>query len=195
MPFDPSKPADHSPLVSAEMRGQLNGLKALVDAVPGITSAAVDGVNTGFPGDPATVSVSVAGNVLHLSFTIPRGNDGLQGQPGPQGPPFASATVDSTGTLNPGENATVSVFFDGNTVHFSFGIPRGASGADGLPGAPGEVSNAALAGAISNAITGTSNNSDAVATLGAPFTSDPPTLADMETLRAKINELIGALRR
>ncbi|MEO6787867.1 MAG: hypothetical protein ABI318_17220 [Chthoniobacteraceae bacterium] len=27
MPFDPTKPADHSPDSSAEMRGQLNGLK------------------------------------------------------------------------------------------------------------------------------------------------------------------------
>ena len=34
MPFDPSKPADHSPLVSAEMRGQLNALsQAVADAL------------------------------------------------------------------------------------------------------------------------------------------------------------------
>jgi hypothetical protein len=33
MPFDPTKPALNSPLVSAEMRDQLNALKALIDAL------------------------------------------------------------------------------------------------------------------------------------------------------------------
>ena len=32
MPFDPTKPATNSPLSSAEMRDQLNALKALIDA-------------------------------------------------------------------------------------------------------------------------------------------------------------------
>jgi hypothetical protein len=53
------------------------------------------------------------------------------------------------------------------------------------------VTNAALAGAISS----TSSNSNAVPTLDTPFVNDPPTLADMETMRAKMNELITALRR
>ncbi len=33
MPFDPTKPANNSPLNSAEMRNQLNALKALIDAL------------------------------------------------------------------------------------------------------------------------------------------------------------------
>ena len=32
MPFDPAKPANHSPNSSAEMREQLTSLKALIDA-------------------------------------------------------------------------------------------------------------------------------------------------------------------
>jgi hypothetical protein len=32
--FDPTKPANHSPNSAAEMRAQLNALKALIDAVP-----------------------------------------------------------------------------------------------------------------------------------------------------------------
>lgn len=32
MPFDPTLPANNSPIVSAELRNQLNGLKALIDA-------------------------------------------------------------------------------------------------------------------------------------------------------------------
>jgi len=57
--------------------------------------------------------------------------------------------------------------------------------------APGEMTNAAL----TTAIAGTSANTNAVATLDTPFTNDPPTLADIEVLRAKINELILAQRR
>ena len=38
-------------------------------------------------------------------------------------------------------------------------------------------------------------NTNAVPTLDTPFANDPPTLADIELLRAKMNELILALRR
>ena len=55
----------------------------------------------------------------------------------------------------------------------------------------GEVTNAALAAAIA----GTSANTNAVVTLDTPFANDPPTLADIEALRTKINEMILAMRR
>jgi hypothetical protein len=68
-------------------------------------------------------------------------------------------------------------------------IPRGNDGSNGSDGAPGEVSEAMLSSAISNAINGTSNNTHDVSTLdNTP--SDPPTLADYEALRAKVNEMI-----
>ena len=73
-------------------------------------------------------------------------------------------------------------------------LADGTNGSDGAPGAqgpPGEVSNAQL----TSAINGTSNNSNGVATLDTAFVNDPPTLADMELMRAKVNELIQALRR
>ena len=108
------------------------------------------------------------------------------GPPGPQGPPFASAVVDGVTTLNPGDAATVAVNFDGTNVHFTYGIPRGADGPIGSDGAPGEVSNAALAAAIAT----TSANTNAVATLDTPF-ADP----DMEALRQKLNETILNGRR
>ena len=153
--FDPTKPAPGSPDSSAEMRVQLNGLKALIDAIPA-------------------------------------------GPEGPPGPPFASAVVDGVSTLNPGDSATVGASFDGTNVHLTFAIPRGADGIpgpqgndgpqgpDGPQGATGEVSNAALAAALA----GTSANTNGVGTLDTPFSNDPPTLADIELLRAKINELI-----
>ena len=110
------------------------------------------------------------------------------GPQGAQGPPFAQIVIDAVNTLLPGENATVTVSFDGTLVHLTFGIPRGA---EGVQGPPGEVTNAQLTTAIS----GTSNNTNAVPTLDTPFTNDPASLADMETMRAAYNALVLALRR
>ena len=129
---------------------------------------------------------------------------------GPQGLPFGSTVVEGVTTLPSGDPATVVTSFDGAGVHFTFGIPRGATGAAGMEGiqdprgddgpqgsegpqgdagpqgAPGEVSNAALASAIA----GTSALSNGVATLDTAF-ADP----DTEVLRAKVNELLLAMRR
>ena len=105
-------------------------------------------------------------------------------------------------TLPPGSPATATAFFDGSTVHLTFGLPsgnegppgmnggNGQDGAQGIQGAPGEVTNAALA----TAIAGTSGNSNGVATLGL-VVSDPPTQAEVQAVANKLDELILALRR
>ena len=85
MPFDPAKPAPNSPLVSAEMRSQLNGLKDLIDGVPVITGVVIDNVTTLPPGEAATVDASIVAGVLHLGFGIPQGMQGLQGEQGSLG--------------------------------------------------------------------------------------------------------------
>jgi hypothetical protein len=82
MPYDPNIPQAGTEIDAVQMRGQLNGLKDLIDAVPTITSAQVDGVTTLPAGDPATVSASVTGAVLHLTFGIPQGQEGQAGPPG-----------------------------------------------------------------------------------------------------------------
>jgi hypothetical protein len=182
-------------------RGQegLPGVAGL-DGQPGppFAQAVVDGVTTLNPGDPATVSVNFDGVDVRFQFGIPRGNDGStgpsgsngsdggQGPQGAQGPPFANAVVDGVTTLDPGQPATVQTSFDGSNVRFQFGIPRGNDGSNGSDGAPGEVSNADL----TNAINGTSNNTNAVATLDSVF-ADP----DMEALRQKVNEMVLNGRR
>jgi hypothetical protein len=203
MPFDPAQPASNSALSSQVMRDQLNSLNDLIAAILTITAAQVDGVSTLNPGDPATVGLSVAGSTLHFTFGIPRGNEGVQGNPGndgPQGPPFAQAIIDGVNTLNPGDNATVSVSFDGSNVRFTFGIPRGNDGSNGNDGGqgpagpqgpPGEVTAADLA----NAISSTSANSNGVPTMDVPFSNDPPSLTDIETMRAAYNTLVLGLRR
>jgi hypothetical protein len=133
-----------------------------------------------------------------MNLAFPQGQPGVQGPPGLQGPPFANIVIDSVMTLAPGQPATVSVSFDGTTVHLSFGIPQGAQGEQGIqgiPGAPGEVTTIAMNGAIASAIAGTSNNTNSHPTMDTPFTNDPPTLADMELLRLNYNALVTALRR
>lgn len=100
---------------------------------------------------------------------IPAGPPGPQGDPGPQGPQG-----------DPGPEGPAG----------DPGGPQGPEGPQGPPGADGEVTNAAMTAAIDTAIGGTSNNTNAVATLDAPF-ADP----DMETIRQKMNEMILAARR
>ena len=196
--FDPNLPQENTPADAVQMRSQLNGLKALIDAIQSVTAAQVDSTNTLPPGSPANASVSVVGNTLHFSFDLPQGNDGAAGSDGgpgadvPQGPPFAQAVVDGVNTLEPWESATVDASFDGSNVRFTFGIPRGndgssgSDGANGSDGAPGEVSQQQL----DDAINGTSGNTNSVSTLDNSY-ADP----DVEELRQKLNELILNGRR
>ena len=126
------------------------------------------------------------------------------GPAGPQGPPFAGVVVDGVTTLPPGTPVSVTAFFDGSDVRFTFGIPKGADGLngsngnDGPPGPAGEVTNGALNAAITAALgaaaAASSANSNGVATLGLTV-SDPPTQAEMQALANKLDELITALRR
>ncbi len=244
MPYDPNFPNAHTLADSALMRAQLQAIVGLIksvpagppgpagnDGAPGATgpqgppfaSAVVDGVTTLNPGEAATVNVSFDGTNVHFAYGIPRGTDGLTGATGPQGPPFASALVDSTTTLDPGSNATISVSFDGSNVHFAFGIPRGADGArgspgtngiDGAPGAQGPAGPLGEPGAtgatgpegpqgipgevtaaqLTTAISTTAASANAVAALGLTI-SDPPTQSEMQQVVAKIDELIAALHR
>jgi len=130
MPYDPNLPQASTEIDAVQMRGQLNGLKDLIDAIQTITAAQIDAVNTLPPGDPAAVTLSVSGGTLHFTFGIPQGQEGSSGNDGAEGPPFANAVVDAVNTLPAGEPATVESTFDGSTVHLTFGIPQGA---DGLP--------------------------------------------------------------
>ncbi len=184
--FDPTLPQENTLADAAQMRSQLNSLKALIDAALGINAAQVDGTSTLPPGSAATVSVTVTGNTLHFTIAIPQGQEGLPGEVGPVGPPFANAVVDGVTTLDPAEAATVQTSFDGTSVHFEFGIPRGNDGSAGADGAPGEISQSQL----DTAISGTSANTNGVATLDDVF-ADP----EMEALRQKLNETILNGRR
>ena len=73
------------------------------------------------------------------------------------------------------------------------------AGVPGPQGPAGEVTAQqladGLAAALATAAANSSANTNAVATLDPPFTNDPPTLADIEVLRAKMNEMINAMRR
>lgn len=175
---------------------------------PPFTSFVVDGVTTLDPAQPATVTAVFDGTNVRLAFGIPRGQQGnegpqgITGATGATGPAFTSFVVESVSTLPPGNQATVTTFFDGTSVRFSFGIPQGQqgnqgnNGFDGAPGAPGpqgppgEVTAAQLASAIA----GAANNTNGVAALGLAV-SDPPTQGQMQAIADKLDELISALRR
>ena len=169
--FNPALPVDDSLVVAGELRDQFNGLKDLIDAIQTIHAATVDGTNTLPPGNPASVTLSVSGNTLHFTFDIPQGLTGADGSEGQQGP---TGPQGSDGTQG----------------------PQGPQGYDGPPGPEGpqgpmgEISSMDL----SNAIAGTSSNSNAVATLGMTV-SDPPTQGEVQQLVDKMDELILALRR
>lgn len=121
MSFDPTKPANGSPLSSAEMRGQLNGLKA----------------------DYETQIANIPAG--------PPGEKGDKGDIGDQGPPFAQAVVDGVNTGAPGSAASVGVSFDGTFVHFNFDIPRGDKGDQGDPGELTQAAlDTAIAGTSAN---------------------------------------------
>lgn len=202
MPFDPNLPANNSALSSLEMRGQLNGLKDLIDALQSINAAQVDAVDTVDPGTPAAVVLTVNGNTLNFSFTIPsgaNGADGINGSNGADGGSVTGAVMDSVTTMNPGDPATAGVTWDGANVRFTLGIPRGndgvngndgTNGSDGGVGPPGEVTSSQL----NTAIDGTSDNSNNVTMLGLTV-SDPPTQGEMQDIANKLDELILALRR
>ena len=151
------------------------------------------------------------GTNVRFTFGLPCGNDGSQGQPGnngsdggqgpqgAQGAPFAQAVVDSLTTLDPGQQATVQTNFDGSNVRFQFGTPRGSVGSSGSNGSdggqgpqgpPGEITQAQL----NSAISGTSNNTNGVSTLGQSADGSY-NQTQMQDLLNKMVELINALRR
>ncbi len=116
-----------------------------------------------------------------LIDAIPAGPAGPQG---PVGPVFSNIQIGSVTAGTPGSPVGAQVNVFGNSVDLSFTIPAGDTGA------PGEASNATLAGEIS----GTARNPNSVAMLSGSI-SNPPTQADVRALQDKINEMLSALQR
>ena len=78
-------------------------------------------------------------------------------------------------------------------MHFSFGIPRGADGVQGLhgpEGPAGEVTNQQFI----NAITTTASDPTGIAPYAGSF-SDPPTQAEMQSFADYVESLRTALER
>ena len=207
MSFDPTLPADSTKATAAAMRGQLNGLKGLIDAVPAGPQGPQggDGVQgpagtNGAPGAPGTPGAPGE-----------QGPQGIQGDPGPQGPPFASAVVDGVNTLDPGEPASVTAELIGDDVHFTFGIPRGADGAEGPQGIQGEVGPEGPQGEagpqgpegppgevsaqqLADAIAGTAMDPAGIGPFDGGF-SDPPTQGEVQAFADYVEALRVALVR
>ena len=113
--FDPALPEDGALVVAEVLRNQFTGLQSLIQAVPTITGAVVDAVNTLPAGSPAQVSASISGDVLHLSFGIPTGDTGApgpQGEPGPVNFGDLASAIQTTST-NSNQVSTLNQQADG----------------------------------------------------------------------------------
>ena len=190
MPFDPTLPRTDSHGDSAEMRSQLNGLKALIDAIP-----------PGQVGPPGP-----AGQNSNDGATGPQGNQGNDGPQGPQGNDGRNVV----GVYDDG-NGLASIQMSDGSAYGPFIVASGQKGDkgdkgdtggqgpqgnqgdmgyDGPQGPMGDVST----GQLDMAISTTSANSNGVELITtAP--SDPPTASDLQAVIDKVNELITALRR
>ncbi|MBL9115604.1 MAG: hypothetical protein JNJ83_11410 [Verrucomicrobiaceae bacterium] len=121
MAFDPNIPEPNAELTSAMFRTQLQGLKALIDAIPAgpegppgppFANAVVDSVATVDPGQPAVVTVTFDGTNVRFSFSIPRGaagTTGPQGNDGAQGVPGEVTAAQLSGAIAGTSNVTNSV--------------------------------------------------------------------------------------
>jgi hypothetical protein len=94
-------------------------------------SLAVGSVTTGAAGSSAAVEITGSPPSQTVNFTIPRGNTGIQGDPGAQGDAGTAATIEvgTVTTLNPGDPATVENSGTTSEAVFDFGIPPGDTGA------------------------------------------------------------------
>lgn len=107
--YDPTLPANGAPLVSAEMRAQLNGLKDLIDAIGAISAAMVDSTSTLPPVSSAGATVSVIGNTLHFTFEIPQGDTGATGPQGSQGEVSLMQLNDAIQTTSANSNSVATL--------------------------------------------------------------------------------------
>ena len=105
-----------------------------------------------------------------------------------------AAVVDGVTTLPPGDPATVSLNLSGTTMHFTFGIPQGHTGAEGPQGLPGEVTQTDLNNAVATMLGESSNNSNGVGSIA--MNVDPGyNQTQIQMIVDKLEELINALRR
>ena len=102
-------------------------------------------IGTVTKGDEASATASTSGTTTTLNLVLPKGDPGENGQDGAKGDPgtaagFGTPTATAT-TLEPGQTATVNVETSGDNTakifKFTFGIPKGATGAQGPQGNPG----------------------------------------------------------
>jgi hypothetical protein len=130
MPFDPNLPLPSANITSAVLRSQFQGLKDLIDAIPGggITGAVVESVSTLPPGNPATATVQLVGGELRFTFALPEGagglpgspgsngSDGQQGPQGPQGPQGVPGEVTQTDLNNAMLNTLTQTSANSNAI-------------------------------------------------------------------------------
>ena len=89
------------------------------------------------PGQPAAVENTGTEQAAVLKISIPRGQNGRDGDPGQAGA-AATIQVGQVTTLDAGQQATVTNAGTVSAARFDFGIPKGQDGADGAPDQDGK---------------------------------------------------------
>ena len=107
------------------------------DGDPGVAATIrVSEVVTLEPGQPAAVENTGTEQAAVLKISIPRGQNGRDGDPGQAGA-AATIQVGQVTTLDAGQQATVTNAGTASAARFDFGIPKGQDGDDGDPGEDG----------------------------------------------------------
>jgi len=168
--FDPNHPQNGDEIEADLLRNNFNALNEKIDAIPS-GPAGPEGrhvVNVRDNGDGRAV-VEMSDGSSYGPFWVSSGPPGSNGSNGADGRSITQVRDNGDGTL--------SVDMSDGSTYGPFAMPAGPQGP------PGEVS----AQQLSDAIAGTSANTNAVEWLAAD--------ADLPTVVAKINELLTALRR
>ena len=163
---------------------------------PPFASVVVDEVETLPAGSDATVTAVLVGDTVHLTFGIPEGEVGPMGEVTLAQLEAAIAAALAAYSTTAEMNSAIATAIADRPTTAQMNTAIGESLADRPTTLQVQemvddgVADRATNAALTTAIAGTSANTNAVATLDAPY-ADPAS----EELRAKLNELILAARR
>jgi hypothetical protein len=155
-----------SPDVPKDLSLLAKDIADLIDANPGppgqvgpANSLDVIATNTIAAGLNASVTISGTAPSQHLTFNIPKGQDGVLGGPGP-------SNVLTIGTVTSGQTANASITGTSPTQTLNLVLPIGPAGATGATGEQGLKGDAAATIAVNSTTTGAAGTSASVTNSG-----------------------------
>ena len=155
-----------SPDVPKDLSLLAKDIADLIDANPGpqgevgpANSLDVIATNTITAGLNASVTISGTAPSQHLTFNIPKGQDGVLGGPGP-------SNVLTIGSVTSGATASASITGTSPTQTLNLVLPIGPAGATGATGSQGLKGDAAATIAVNSTTTGAAGTNASVTNSG-----------------------------